>query len=392
MVKRINMYKRYYGIYIPNGVYIIDGLSSTAKLVYGRLLRYAGKNGYAYPKQETIAKELNMHISTIKTIIKELKDFGLIEVIRGNTLRHESNRYYFLEHPCLDDSFYSDMVGKELSTENTTSENCEKTTSNIKESHNIKENTLSKDNVCDSNESLVQIEEILNQWFSQTGRKHSSPNIKGKVSKYISNLLSGNYLFTNKGGKLPKYLQDIFTKYNIPPHIQTKKWGIQEIHDTIKLHQSTTENNLDNFFFHRLLNGVSVSTFYKLYMGKNLLSQPLSPVQSKIIETLQAILAQNNSQELTEIDSNSLKLLFNSNYKVDEKKALKTLKKYLSSEAANTKYAPKLKTVEDIFTKWDKLLAWENRLDNNGDSCDIGSFDVDSMDRVLDFKVGKLRG
>lgn len=112
MSKRFNPYRRYNGIYIPDGIYNQTKLSACTKLLYGRLLRYAGKDGVAYPKQETLAKELGITRQAIYNSINQLISSQLIEVDKGDTLKHEPNSYHFLEHDCLgkidDDSEYRD--------------------------------------------------------------------------------------------------------------------------------------------------------------------------------------------------------------------------------------------------------------------------------------------
>ncbi len=99
--KRFNPYKRYNGIYIPDGVYDHPTLKPTSKLVYARLLRYAGKEGFAYPKQETLAKQLKVSLATIKNNIKQLIAEKFIVAEKGNPLTHQPNTYYFLEHEAL---------------------------------------------------------------------------------------------------------------------------------------------------------------------------------------------------------------------------------------------------------------------------------------------------
>jgi hypothetical protein len=47
--ERFNPYQRFPGIFIPEPICMFRGLSPGAKLVYGRLCRYAGENGEVYP-------------------------------------------------------------------------------------------------------------------------------------------------------------------------------------------------------------------------------------------------------------------------------------------------------------------------------------------------------
>jgi len=98
MGSRFNPYKRYNGIYIPDGIYQCQLLTPLSKLVYGRLLRYAGKNGRAYPKQETIAEELCVSRSGVIKAIRQLVENDFIEVEKGSRLKHESDSYFFLEN------------------------------------------------------------------------------------------------------------------------------------------------------------------------------------------------------------------------------------------------------------------------------------------------------
>lgn len=100
-MNRFNPHNRYNGIYVPDGIYQHEDLTPTTKLVYARLLRYSGKNGKAYPKQTTIAKELSVSVRTIQNSIKQLIEFQLIEVEKGNKMTHETDTYYFLESEFL---------------------------------------------------------------------------------------------------------------------------------------------------------------------------------------------------------------------------------------------------------------------------------------------------
>jgi hypothetical protein len=78
-------------------------MSPGAKLIYGRLCRYAGKDGYVYPAIGTLADETGMGETQARTYLKELENGRFISVDREN--RHYrndgsggSNRYVFLWH------------------------------------------------------------------------------------------------------------------------------------------------------------------------------------------------------------------------------------------------------------------------------------------------------
>ena len=95
-MRRINPYKLFVGSFIPSWIECRKELTSSAKLVYARLCRYAGENGVAFPKRETIGSELGMSLGLVKACINELKKHKLIEVNQRGLNR--SNEYYFLEH------------------------------------------------------------------------------------------------------------------------------------------------------------------------------------------------------------------------------------------------------------------------------------------------------
>lgn len=94
--KYINVYKKFNGSFIPEWMEKSE-VSHGAKITYGRLVRYAGKNAKCHPKMKTLAEDINSSKSSCYKYIKELKDAGFIESIkRGRGL---PNDYYFLRHP-----------------------------------------------------------------------------------------------------------------------------------------------------------------------------------------------------------------------------------------------------------------------------------------------------
>lgn len=97
--QRYNPNKMFHGVFIPNGLLCIQELSAAAKLVWGRLLQYAGEDGACYPKQETLAEEVGVATSTIKVALQSLVEMGLLSVERPtgkDKLMHKSNKYFFI--------------------------------------------------------------------------------------------------------------------------------------------------------------------------------------------------------------------------------------------------------------------------------------------------------
>ena len=85
------------GSFIPEAVSRIPSseLSDGAKIVYGRLMRYSGKDGVCKPKRKTLMEEVGYkHLSTLDRKIKELRDIKLIEVKQRGLQR--SKEYFFL--------------------------------------------------------------------------------------------------------------------------------------------------------------------------------------------------------------------------------------------------------------------------------------------------------
>src|SRR3989338_2013548 len=110
---RINPYKKFNGIHIPEGItkIPISKLSHGAKICYGRLARYAGADGICFPRIKTLAEEIGVKRRAVDSYIKELKDFGLIEAQRRGL--NKSNKYYFLDHNVLYDALTNALVNAE---------------------------------------------------------------------------------------------------------------------------------------------------------------------------------------------------------------------------------------------------------------------------------------
>lgn len=81
-------------------------MSSTAKLIFGKLCQYAGQNGQAYPSYKTLAGDVGVERRQAIRAVKELVDYGLIKPVgrRKGDGGFTSNIYAFLWHQIfLDD-------------------------------------------------------------------------------------------------------------------------------------------------------------------------------------------------------------------------------------------------------------------------------------------------
>ena len=81
---------------VPDPV-MASALSPGAKLTYGVLCRFAGKDGVCYPTLRTIAERLGVSERHAKRYLSELINQGYLERERGD--RRGPNRYYFLWRP-----------------------------------------------------------------------------------------------------------------------------------------------------------------------------------------------------------------------------------------------------------------------------------------------------
>ena len=105
--EKFNPYKLFNGLFVPEAVCKYRGLSLGAKMTYGRLCRYAGKDGAVYPSVPTIGRELGIGQTQSRTYLRELEAKRFIQVDRVH--RHYTKRgsggscsYWFLWHAAFD--------------------------------------------------------------------------------------------------------------------------------------------------------------------------------------------------------------------------------------------------------------------------------------------------
>ena len=91
-----NPYRMFVGAFVPNWLMERQEISPGAKLCFARLAQYAGKNGRAFPAQETLAAALGVTVRQVQRYIAELIKAGLIETRQER--KGTPNHYVFLEH------------------------------------------------------------------------------------------------------------------------------------------------------------------------------------------------------------------------------------------------------------------------------------------------------
>lgn len=89
-----NPYKIFVGIFIPNLVLQDQKLSLGAKVIFGVLCQFAGKEGLCYPRQETIANRLGVSKRQVINYLNELKKEKYIKATRQG--QGKTNVYSFL--------------------------------------------------------------------------------------------------------------------------------------------------------------------------------------------------------------------------------------------------------------------------------------------------------
>lgn len=94
-----NPFKRFNGVFIPLGLLTHPGLSDRAKLFYGRLCLYSGKEGSCFAGRTTMAKDMGVNVATITRLLNELTRARFIRRKRRGP--HHSDAIEFLYHPAF---------------------------------------------------------------------------------------------------------------------------------------------------------------------------------------------------------------------------------------------------------------------------------------------------
>lgn len=104
---QFNPFRIFIGLFIPNCLARHPGLAPAAKILYGRLAQYSGRDGKCIPGTEALAIEIGVSERRIRQLIKELEVAGFIKIDRssgGNNSGYKGVRYLFVWHPIFDDA------------------------------------------------------------------------------------------------------------------------------------------------------------------------------------------------------------------------------------------------------------------------------------------------
>lgn len=184
MAQTFNPYKLFVGSFIPNALLKYPGLTPSAKLAWARLAQYAGKDGVAHPKVETLAGEISLSDRQTRTVLTELVDRGFIKKIKAmgeQRLMHFPDQYVFIWHEIFDQKRES---GPEVDCRSGEEVDCR---SNTRESfqENHKTNGGAKPNPKDKNKTpdipidlLVNEKEVV-EWLEYKRERGESYKPRG---------------------------------------------------------------------------------------------------------------------------------------------------------------------------------------------------------------------
>jgi len=79
----------------PVWLKVTPELTSCQKQVYAELLRYLGKNKFAYPSIHTIGRELAISVRAVRMAVRKFEEVGLLRV---EHYHGKASRYFLLEH------------------------------------------------------------------------------------------------------------------------------------------------------------------------------------------------------------------------------------------------------------------------------------------------------
>jgi hypothetical protein len=101
-----NPFQLFVGAMIPSAVLRNPDLSPSAKLVFARLAQFAGRQGKAWPSDQTLGREVGLGDRQTRRCVAELEHYGLIR--RVSRTGH-SSLFEFLWHTIYEESERTDM-------------------------------------------------------------------------------------------------------------------------------------------------------------------------------------------------------------------------------------------------------------------------------------------
>jgi len=95
-----NPHRRFNGVFVPLGLLRCRDIGDGAKLLYGRLCLFAGKDGECFADRTELAKEMGLSVASIGRQLEELVEAKFIRRVRRG--RGQTALCRFLWHPALE--------------------------------------------------------------------------------------------------------------------------------------------------------------------------------------------------------------------------------------------------------------------------------------------------
>lgn len=110
----VSTFKKTYFVMAENSFLRNPAYSINIKMIYMLLCSYAGAISSCYPSKETIAKDLNISVRTVYSVLKELEELGAVIIINQITEsnRKSSNFYILCEVNKDTGEFMTDSIHK----------------------------------------------------------------------------------------------------------------------------------------------------------------------------------------------------------------------------------------------------------------------------------------
>lgn len=96
-----------HGFIMPDFIFNDSRLSLAAKTLYALLCNYAGERDHCWPSHKTLAAKLGCSVSSVKTYLKQLSSYKLIQASDGAGQTVRSCLYYLLRPAALSSSVCS---------------------------------------------------------------------------------------------------------------------------------------------------------------------------------------------------------------------------------------------------------------------------------------------
>lgn len=230
-----NPWRLFIGCIIPNAISRSTELSSTAKLVFGKLCQYAGQNGQAYPSYKTLAGDVGVERRQAIRAVKELVDYGLIKPVgrRKGDGGFTSNIYAFLWHQTFSDDCLTDPGDKNDTrggVTNVTTPQCHKRHHLVSDMSPKENHTREPDSEKTTTEEVMlllaatPLSKISEKELRVLIKRHGSERVMQAADIAAETWRREHMEIRNPGGYLQAFCVNlIIPEWYEPPHVRAAK-------------------------------------------------------------------------------------------------------------------------------------------------------------------------